>query len=235
MPDEPTGAEDQPVVARGDVTVAVVDDHELVSRLLVGVLSSAGFQAYSGYKEDEVSLIADLTENKADIVLLDYYLGEKTAEELIKPIMTSGASVVMLTAADDLVTLAQCIDAGAVGYLSKGVSPEDLVRAIEQVLTGEDLLSGEDRFELDAALRQAQSRIEADLAPFTRLTDREQQTLSAICDGRSAAQMAEAWDVSVATVRSHIRAVLVKLDANSQLEAAAMARRVGWPEVVKGD
>ena len=96
------------------------------------------------------------------------------------------------------------------------------------------MLSEDDRFELNAALRQAESRAAAELAPFTRLTDREQQTLMAICDGRSAAQMAEMWNLSVATVRSHIRAVLVKLEASSQLEAAAMARRVGWPDVLRG-
>lgn len=222
-----------PVVARGEVTIAVVDDHELVSQLLVGVLTSAGFKAYAGYTESVDDIVADLAARETDVVLLDYYLGEQTADDYIGPIMDTGATVVMLTAADDLVTIATCVEAGAVGYLSKGVSPDDLVRSIELVITGGEMLSEDDRFELNAALRQAESRAAADLAPFTRLTDREQQTLMAICDGRSAAQMAEMWDLSVATVRSHIRAVLVKLEASSQLEAAAMARRVGWPDVLR--
>lgn len=229
--DEPVESAD-PIVARGDVTVAVVDDHDLVSHLLVGVLSSAGFRAFGAYSDDPDSLLASIAEEETDIVLLDYYLGDRTAEELIGPLLTAGANVVMLTAADDLLTAAKCVEAGAAGYLSKGVSPDDLVRSIEVVVTSGDLLSNEDRFELHAALRQEESRIEANLAPFARLTDRERQTLSAICDGKSAAQMAKAWGVSVATVRSHIRAVLVKLEAGSQLEAAALARRVGWPEAL---
>ena len=71
-------------------------------------------------------------------------------------------------------------------------------------------------------------------APFASLTDREEQVLLAICDGESAAGIAADWEVSVATVRSHIRAVLAKLGAGSQLEAAAMARWVGWPWAATG-
>lgn len=227
--DDDPAPETTPVVARGDVTIAVVDDHDLVSQLLVGVLSSAGFQVYAAYSEDPEELAETIGARNTDVVLLDYYLGDLTAEAFIEPLMARGAAVVMLTAADDLLTAAQCVEAGAVGYLSKGVSPDELVRSIEVVVTGGELLSDDDRFELTAVLRQEKSRKEAQLAPFVRLTDRERQTLLAICDGKPAAQMAEEWDVSVATVRSHIRAVLVKLEAGSQLEAAALARRVGWP------
>lgn len=215
---------------RADIVVAVVDDHDLVSSLLVGVLAEAGFTAFAGYHEDEGEMVVDLRQRSADVVLLDYFLGDGTAEHLIGEIKAGGAAVVMLTATEDPVTIAQCVEAGAVGHLSKGVSPDELVDAVERVVTTGELLSEEERFDLSATLRQAQSRTEAELAPFRRLTEREQQVMKAICDGRSAAQMAEAWDVSVATVRSHIRAVLVKLNVGSQLEAAAMARRVGWPE-----
>ncbi len=221
-----------PVVARGDVTIGVVDDHDLVSQLLVGVLSSAGFRAYAAYSEDPAELAETVAARGTDIVLLDYYLGEQTAEAFIEQLLDRDVTVIMLTAADDLLTIAQCVEAGAAGHLSKGVSPDELVRSVEVVVTGGELLSEDDRFELRAALLQEKSRLEARLAPFTRLTDRERQTLLAICQGRSAAQMAEDWDVSVATVRSHIRAVLVKLDAGSQLEAAALARRVGWPDAL---
>lgn len=232
MGDEATDAAQVPFVARGDVTIGVVDDHDLVSQLLVGVLSSAGFRAYAAYSEDPAALADTVVARGTDIVLLDYYLGEQTAEVFIEHLLDREVPVIMLTAADDVVTIAQCVEAGAVGHLSKGVSPDDLVRSVEIVVTGGELLSEDDRFELQAALRQEKSRLEARLAPFTRLTERERQTLLAICQGRSAAQMAADWDVSVATVRSHIRAVLVKLEAGSQLEAAALARRVGWPQAL---
>ena len=69
---------------------------------------------------------------------------------------------------------------------------------------------------------------DAVFAPFTRLTDRERDTLVALSRGLSVHGIAAEWVVSEATVRSHVRGVLAKLDVPSQLAAVALALRTGW-------
>jgi DNA-binding NarL/FixJ family response regulator len=69
---------------------------------------------------------------------------------------------------------------------------------------------------------------ETALAPFRRLTPREEEVLAALVDGEPAVAIAERDTVSEATVRSHIRSVLTKLGVGSQLQAVAQARRAGW-------
>ena len=140
----------------------------------------------------------------------------------------------MLTSDSNRVLQARCIEEGATGILHKQARPAELVAAVEDVVDGRSLISPTQRTELIIDLRRARNATRKERAPFALLTEREEQVLSAICDGQSAAQVATDWSVSVATVRSHIRAVLAKLGAGSQLEAAAMARRARWPWVDDG-
>jgi DNA-binding NarL/FixJ family response regulator len=74
--------------------------------------------------------------------------------------------------------------------------------------------------------RRAQT--ESALAPFRRLTPREEEVLAALVDGEPAVAIAGRATVSEATVRSHIRSVLTKLGVGSQLQAVAKARHAGW-------
>jgi DNA-binding NarL/FixJ family response regulator len=66
------------------------------------------------------------------------------------------------------------------------------------------------------------------LAPFRTLTEREREALLAMGHGQSVSEIAAAWVVSEATVRTHVRGVLGKLDVRSQLAAVGMALRCGW-------
>jgi DNA-binding NarL/FixJ family response regulator len=84
-------------------------------------------------------------------------------------------------------------------------------------------------------LRMARAAEARRLRPFEQLTRREAETLQRLCEGGVASAIAEEWVVSLATVRSHIRSVLVKLGVSSQLEAVALAHQSGWLGAVRGD
>lgn len=102
----------------------------------------------------------------------------------------------------------------------------DLVRALDGRLSGGS--PPRDPGALLAALRHR----EREARLFALLTEREQQVLSALVAGEGAADMAAGWRVSLATVRSHIRAVLAKLGVSSQLGAVALAHRSCREELV---
>lgn len=216
--------------------VVVVDDHVLLTSLLVDWLSRHGFDARGVFASTDAELLTALSDARPDVVLLDDDLGSElgTAVRFIAPTIELGALVVMLTGDNDRVVQAQCVEEGATGILHKKARPAELVAAVEDVVDGRSLITPSQRSELIVDLRRARTEDSKLRAPFASLTHREEQVLLAICDGESAAGIAAEWEVSVATVRSHIRAVLAKLGAGSQLEAAAMARRVGWPWAAAG-
>lgn len=159
-------------------------------------------------------------------VLLDLDLGPLgSGRDLVAPLTDAGAEVVMLTGVTDKAKLAACVEAGARGVLTKTVPFEQLLDTIARLAAGEALLSPPQRDELRRALREHR----AEWAPFAALSPREQAVLARLVAGEPADVIAERSFVSLATVRSQIRAILVKLGVNSQLEAVAMARRLGWP------
>jgi DNA-binding NarL/FixJ family response regulator len=113
--------------------------------------------------------------------------------------------------------------------VSKGAGFEQLVDAVRRALAGEQVLPEDRRQTLLAAARARRRDDAARLAPFVALSRREQAVLAGLVAGEPAEVIAERAFVSLATVRSQIRAILLKLGVNSQLAAVALARDAGWP------
>jgi DNA-binding NarL/FixJ family response regulator len=217
------------VGAGGPVDVMVVEDHELLAQSLALALRGRGLDVLiaPSLKADHV---AELVRDRGPrLVLLDLDLGvHGSSIPLIGRCLDAGARVLMLTAVTDRARLATCIEAGAVGVVAKAQPLEELVRAITAVVEQGTALTEAQRQEWLAELRRHRSAEAERLKPFERLTDREEQVLAALLDGWSADRIAEEWVVSITTVRSQIRSILLKLGVNSQLQAVAHARRAGW-------
>ena len=178
--------------------VLVVEDQALMAMALQLALSGRCWEVetISGPTRDHV--IEHAQRFQPQCVLLDIHLGGVgSGIELIQPLMATGAQVVMLTAEMRRMVLAECIEAGAAGWIGKGAVLDEL------------------RLE-----RAGMQRAEA---TFGRLTHREALVLGALVDGLSADEIAEAHFVALTTVRSQIRAVLQKLNVRSQLAAVAVA------------
>jgi DNA-binding NarL/FixJ family response regulator len=209
--------------------VAVVDDHALLAETLAEVLGMLGHQATAVPVDTVRSIIERIRAQQPAVALVDYHLGSLgTSEELIAALTDDGVRVIVLTADGARVTAARCIHAGALAVLGKGTSTDTLVEAIAGAAADLPLLDDSTRYELAAELRSEERRRTNRLAPFERLTPREREVLAMMCDGLNAAEMAEASYVSLATVRSQIRAVLLKLGVGTQLAAVAAAHRAGW-------
>lgn len=212
--------------------VLIVEDHELLAQSLAVSLRGDGVDVVisSGPTEDDV--IESARAHASELVLLDLDLGGLVGDGagLIGPLRDLGARVAVLTGSNDRLRHAECIEAGALGVLHKSMAYHDLLAAIAEALEAETLVPAREREAMLAELRAQRRADQERLGTFSRLTNREQQVLAALMDGRSAEQIASDWVVSVATVRSQIRSVLMKLGVNSQLSAVALARRAGWRE-----
>jgi DNA-binding NarL/FixJ family response regulator len=177
--------------------------------------------------EDVLELARDLA---PDCVLLDLHLGAELGSgvDLIGPLREMGSPVVMLTAETDPYLLASCVEAGAEGWIGKDAFVDAIVAVVDDVLTGRPLLGPTTREALLDDLRVRRESLHRALSPFDRLTPRERRVLGGLVEGLSVDEIAGIHYVSVATVRSQVRAILQKLGVRSQLAAVAMVNRAGW-------
>ncbi len=109
------------------------------------------------------------------------------------------------------------------------MSFDDLVAAVQRLAHGGSILSDNQRQELLADLRAKRTADRRRLAPFQTLTAWEKAVLAGLVAGESAEAIAARSYVSLSTVRTQIRSILLKLRVKSQLNAVALAREAGWP------
>jgi DNA-binding NarL/FixJ family response regulator len=208
--------------------VAIVDDHRFLAQTLALALQEADFDAVLIDPSDDVAL--RVRQWHATVVLLDLNLEQRVSGDDLIPALSTDLAVVVLTAENDQARWGECLLAGAVGVLAKSSPLEDVVTAVASAARGDAVISDAQRMAWLRAADHRRAQTEAALAPFRRLTPREEEVLAALVDGEPALAIAESATVSEATVRSHIRSVLTKLGVGSQLQAVAKARRAGWSQ-----
>ena len=211
--------------------VLLVEDHGLLADSLQFALQAEGFQAQKVPPIDRESVISAAKEASADLVLLDLDLGwdEGDGTTMVRPLRDLGALVVMLTGVTDRARLGACLEAGAVGVISKSLPFEQVLDGVKEAVELGSLTSASQRDAMIDELRKQRLEDRKRREPFEKLTAREQSVLMGLVEGKSADVIATESFVSLATVRSQIRAILQKLEVGSQLEAVAIARRNGWP------
>lgn len=211
------------------VTVLIVEDHALLAQTLVIALHAEGCRARVADLIDPSTLLQQVRAHRPAVVLLDLDLGDLgDGVDLVQPLTELGARVLVVSGSTDRLRLAETVERGAVGFLSKTVPFEQLLSTVLDVVAQRPVLSTAQRYELMAQLQCARAARSKNLAPFKALTPRERAVLAALAKGQRAETIAAAAFLSEATVRSQIRCVLAKLGVSSQLEAVALAWTVGW-------
>lgn len=210
--------------------VLVVEDHPLVATGLALALQARGWTVGTVDGPSRADVLAVARDLAPDCVLLDLHLGVEIGSgvDLIAPLRELGAPVVMLTGETDPYLLASCVEAGAEGWIGKDAFVDGIVAVVDDVLAGRPLLPAADREALLDDLRVRRESLNRALSPFERLTPRERRVLGRLVEGLSVDEVATVDYVSVATVRSQVRAILQKLGVRSQLAAVAMVNRAGW-------
>jgi DNA-binding NarL/FixJ family response regulator len=210
--------------------VLIVEDHGLLADSLLYALRAEGLDADKIAPVTADGILDTARRLSPTVVLLDLDLGGEIGSSvgLIPPLHQLGAQVVMVTGISDRTRLAECLEAGATGLIDKATSFDQLVDSVREVAELGTIVPAARRDMLLAELREQRKADQRRREPFERLTPREREVLAALMDGKSANVIAKESSVSLATVRSQIRTILMKLDVNSQLTAVAMAKRSGW-------
>ena len=208
----------------------IVEDHELLSGTLALALRQRGLQVEAVNGPTPEAVVRRAAELAPVLVLLDLDLGPALGNgvDLVRPLVDAGGRVVIMSGDTSRPRLGACVEAGASGVVSKASKFDDLVEAVQRSADGRDLLPEGERQSLLAELRESRRARHERLAPFASLSPREQAVLARLMAGESAETIAEHSYVSLATVRSQIRAILLKLGVNTQLAAVALARDAGW-------
>ena len=206
--------------------VLIVEDHDVLTHCLSLTLRTEGIEPVVPPSLDD-DVVLDLTrEVSPDVVLLDLNLGNgRTSISLVAPLVALGARVMVLTGSPDEGLQGAALAEGAHGVFHKHGSLEELCHTISDLTDGQAVLRPADR---DQLIAQAALRADA-VEKVERLSNREREVLCALVEGQSAEAIAQQQFVALGTIRSHIRAILRKLEVSSQLAAVAVARRAGYP------
>ena len=214
----------------------LVDDHRLLAETLQSSLIHSGFAASIAPCGTFDEVLAEAAAVRPTLVVLDLDLqGAGYGYDLIAPLRALGAQVLVLTGTVDRIELARCLEAGALGIASKANGFGNVLDQIHRAADGESVTPITEKTQLLADLTAHRRAEDKRKAPFEALSSRERDVLRLIVEGQQAAAIAKASYVSLATVRTQIRSILMKLEVTSQVAAAALARQGGWFDTDAGE
>jgi DNA-binding NarL/FixJ family response regulator len=213
------------------IRVLLVDDEELVRAGLRMILDSADDIEVVDEAGDGADAAMAVRRCQPHVVLMDLRMprvdGLQAIEELRK--LESPPEVIVLTTFDADDEVFRALSAGAAGFLLKDTPPQDLIRAVRQVASGEAVLSPSvtRRLITHVADDDRASRRDRALDRIHGLTARERDVLTAVGAGLTNAEIGRELGMSEATVKSHITHLFQKLDATNRVQLAITAFHAG--------
>jgi DNA-binding NarL/FixJ family response regulator len=199
-----------------EITCLIADDHEVVREGLRIALSRSARIRVVGEAADGTAAVAMTERRRPDVVIMDLRMpdmdGLEATELLLEKVPET--AVLIFTAYGERSLLQRGLESGARGYILKEAPHETLVRAIEKVAAGETYVDPGLMAEFVSGRAQAEI-----------LTPREREILQLLADGMSNADVAEKLFISQETVKSHVRHILAKLEADTRTQAVAIALR----------
>ncbi len=207
----------------GLIRVLLVDDHEIVRRGLAVFLDGFDDMELVGQAGDGEEALERCRELSPDVVLMDLVMPKMDGPAAIRRLQEESpeVKVVALTTFRDKELVHETLQAGAVGYLYKDASVDELADAIRRAYAGSSVLLSPQAAE--ALLDLIAHGEQADAAPRAELTDRERQVLALLVEGLTNRQIANRMHVSESTAKQYVRGILSKLQVTSRTEAVAMA------------
>lgn len=206
--------------------IVVADDHPLYREGLVEALGQLPHAEVVSEAATGSEALAAVAEHEPDLVIMDLHMPEMNGLDATKAIVSQHptTAVLVLTMLEDDSTLLAALRAGARGYLVKGATRAEIMRAVEAVADGQVILGGE------SATRLAHNLTEgaAHNAPFPTLTEREREILELVTRGLTNPAIASRLYLSEKTVRNYVSNILSKLHVTSRGAAIAKARDAGF-------
>ncbi|MGW1161045.1 response regulator [Streptomyces sp. NPDC002513] len=215
------------------IRVLLADDQPLVRRGLALILApDPGFDVV-GEAGDGAEAVELAHRLRPDVVVMDIRMpvldGVAATERLTREL--PGCRVLALSTFDMDEYVVAALRAGAIGFLPKDVSPEELVAALRIVHTGEAAVAPRLLTRLISTYVRASHPAQPPVADFADLTPREVEVWRLMATGLDNADIAEAMSISVSTVKNHITGVFGKLGVRDRAQAVIAAYETGMVEV----
>lgn len=211
------------------ISLLIVDDHEMVRMgLRTYLMIEPQFQVIgeAGSGQGALDFLRGCkTEELPNLILMDLMMpdmnGVETTRHIIKQFPT--AKIVILTSflEDELVV--EAVEAGAVSYVLKTTSAEELVYALQGAYQGMPVMTGDVSQSLTRGIRQRSAHAVGD-----DLTEREREVLLLIAEGKTNKDISEELHISIKTVKTHVSNLLMKCDVDDRTKLAIYAHRKGW-------
>ncbi len=212
------------------IRVLLADDQALIRAGFRALIDSAPDLEVVGEAEDGQSAIDLLRSTRADVVLMDIRMpgldGLSATRAISADQDLAGVKVIVLTTfeLDDYVI--QAVQAGASGFLGKGVGPNELIDAIRSVAAGDALLSPKATRALLARF-SGSNAVGIDPHALDALTEREREMMALAAHGLSNNDIAERAFLSPLTVKTHINRAMMKLDLRDRAQLVVLAYQTG--------
>lgn len=204
------------------IRTLIADDHFLVREGLSTLLVPRNGMQVVGEASTGREAVELARSLKPDVILLDMMMPDLDGLEAIKLIKEENpqARILVLTSFGENEKLSAAIQAGALGYLLKDTTPDDLFHAIQSVYRGNLALSQEMAVKL--------MEFKPETSVLDQLTERELDVLRSLAHGLSNQEIARALSISTATVRTHVSSLLTKLNFSNRTQLAVFAAEQGY-------
>lgn len=199
------------------IEVLICDDHPIMQIGIAAIIQSQPDMhviSQAGTAQEAIRLFQRY---RPDITLMDLRLPDTSGAEAIRAIRRSApaARIIVLTTYEGDEDIHQALEAGAMGYLIKGMPHEVLVDAVRKVHAGRRFLPRPITLALASRM------------PDGELSAREKQVLSLLVKGKSNHEIADELDIKEATVKSHVSAILMRLNVTDRTQAVVTALQRG--------
>ncbi len=204
------------------IRVMLVDDHDMVRRGLATFLMAKPDLELVGEAADGTEALEVCAEVQPDVILMDLVMPGMDGAATTKAIRQQWpqVQVIALTSFQEKRLIKEALEAGAIGYLLKNVTVEELSAAIRSAHAGQSALAPE---AIQALLQDDVDTTET--VPDYALTNREMEVLVLLVEGLTNRQIAERLFVSRATSKAHVSHILEKLEVSNRAEAISLALR----------
>lgn len=198
-----------------NVKVLIADDHSVVRMGLASLLGTAKNVEIAGEAVNGEDAVRKALKLRPDIVIMDIVMPKKDGVAATEEILAAApdTKVLILTTFGTSEDISRALKAGATGAIMKSATNRELLAAVQSVAQGKRFISTE---------------VEGILAndpPIPELSQRQSEILESIARGLTNKEIATQLDISLESVKSHVKVILEKLEASSRTEAAAIAQR----------
>ena len=207
------------------IEILVVDDHAIVREGLVRIIDFEKDMVVVGKAKDASEAIRIISERKMDVVILDISMPGRSGLDIIKDLnkILPGIRIIMLSMYQEERFAVRAFKAGASGYLTKEMAPEEIVNAIRKVYSGGKYISSRFAEKLVDELNDP-----SELLPHERLSEREFEVMCLIASGKTITEIAKELSLSNRTVSTYRSRILEKMKMENNAEITHYAIENGF-------